>query len=65
MLLGMPPSRMSSVTSSLRRFAGDGTDPHEGDSVIEERLQTYVNGARNNELGNVTLRPPLRIFMSS
>ena len=67
-LLGMPPSRTSSVASSHRRYEGDvesSDDPHEVDSPIEERPQTHANRSRKHELGDVTPRPPLRGFASS
>ena len=67
-LLGMPPSRTSSVASSHRRYEGDvesSDDPHEVDSPIEERPQTHANRPRKHELGDVTPRPPLRGFASS
>ncbi len=67
-LLGMPPSRTSSVASSHRRYEGDvesGDDPHEVDSPIDERPQTHANCPRKHELGDVTPRPPLRGFASS
>jgi hypothetical protein len=64
-LLGMPPSRTSSVASSHRRYEGDvesSDDPHEVDSPIDERPQTHANRPRKHELGDVTPRPPLRGF---
>ena len=67
-LLGMPPSRTSSVASSHRRYEGDiesSDDPHEVESPIEERPQTHANRAMKHELGDVTPRPPLRGFASS
>ena len=67
-LLGMPPSRTSSVASSHRRYEGDvesSDDPHEVDSPIDERPQTHANRPRKHELGDVTPRPPLRGFASS
>jgi hypothetical protein len=67
-LLGMPPSRTSSVASSHRRYEGDvesSDDPHEVDSPIDERPQTHANRPRKHELGDVTPRPPLRGFGSS
>jgi len=67
-LLGMPPSRTSSVASSQRRYEGDvesSDDPHEADSPVEERPQPHANRARRHELGDVTPRPPLRGFASS
>jgi hypothetical protein len=67
-LLGMPPSRTSSVASSHRRYEGDvesSDDPHEADSPIEERPLAHTNRARKHELGDVTPRPPLRGFASS
>src|SRR6266478_4667666 len=67
-LLGMPPSRTSSVASSHRRYEGDiesSDDPHEADSPIDERPQTHANRPRKHELGDVTPRPPLRGFASS
>jgi hypothetical protein len=67
-LLGMPPSRTSSVASSHRRYEGDvesSDDPHEVDSPIEERPQTHANRPRKHELGDVTPRPPLRGFAPS
>jgi hypothetical protein len=72
-LLGMPPSRTSSVASSHRRYEGDvesSDDLHEADSPIDERPKPH-NANRNNnnnrkhELGDVTPRPPLRGFASS
>lgn len=67
-LLGMPPSRTSSVASSHRRYEGDvesSDDPHEVDSPIDERPQTHANRPRKHELGDVTPRPPLRGFAPS
>lgn len=67
-LLGMPPSRTSSVASSQRRYEGDvesSDDPHEADSPIEEWPLAHANRARKHELGDVTPRPPLRGFASS
>ena len=67
-LLGLPPSRTSSVASSHRRYEGDvesSDDPHEVDSPIDERPQTHANRPRKHELGDVTPRPPLRGFASS
>jgi hypothetical protein len=67
-LLGLPPSRTSSVASSHRRYEGDvesSDDPHEVDSPIDERPQTHANRSRKHELGDVTPRPPLRGFASS
>jgi hypothetical protein len=68
-LLGMPPSRTSSVASSQRRYEGDvesSDDPHEAESPVEERLKPHhANRARKHELGDVTPRPPLRGFASS
>ena len=67
-LLGMPPSRTSSVASSHRRYEGDvesSDDLHEADSPIDERPQTHANRTRKHELGDVTPRPPLRGFASS
>ena len=67
-LLGMPPSRTSSVASSHRRYEGDvesSDDPHEVDSPIDERPLTHANRPRKHELGDVTPRPPLRGFASS
>lgn len=67
-LLGMPPSRTSSVASSHRRYEGDvesSDDPHEVDSPIDERPQTHANRPRKHELGDVTPRPPLLGFGSS
>ena len=67
-LLGMPPSRTSSVASSHRRYEGDvesSDDPHEVDSPIDERPQKHANRPRQHELGDVTPRPPLRGFASS
>jgi hypothetical protein len=67
-LLGMPPSRTSSVASSQRRYEGDvesSDDPPEADSPIEERPLAHANRARKHELGDVTPRPPLRGFASS
>jgi hypothetical protein len=67
-LLGMPPSRTSSVASSHRRYEGDvesSDDPHEVDSPIDERPQTHANRPKKHELGDVTPRPPLRGFASS
>ena len=52
-LLSMPPSCMSSVASSHRRYEGNfesSDDPH---------------GPRKHELGDVMPRPPLRGFASS
>ncbi|KAH9038523.1 Dcp1-like decapping family-domain-containing protein, partial [Lactarius pseudohatsudake] len=67
-LLGMPPSRTSSVASSHRRYEGDvesSDDLHEADSPIEERPKPHANHHRKHELGDVTPRPPLRGFASS
>jgi hypothetical protein len=67
-LLGMPPSRTSSVASSHRRYEGDvesSDDLHEADSPVDERPQTHANRTRKHELGDVTPRPPLRGFASS
>ncbi|KAH8984903.1 Dcp1-like decapping family-domain-containing protein [Lactarius akahatsu] len=67
-LLGMPPSRTSSVASSHRRYEGDvesSDDLHEADSPIEERPKPHANHNRKHELGDVTPRPPLRGFASS
>ena len=67
-LLGMPPSRTSSVASSQRRYEGDvesSDDPHEADSPIGERPKPQANRAMKHELGDVTPRPPLRGFASS
>jgi hypothetical protein len=67
-LLGMPPSRTSSVASLHCRYEGDvesSDDLHEADSPIDERPQTHANRTRKHELGNVTSRPPLRGFASS
>jgi hypothetical protein len=72
-LLGMPPSRTSSVASSHRRYEGDvesSDDLHEADSPIDERPKPHANRNNNNnnkkhELGDVTPRPPLRGFASS
>ena len=67
-LLGMPPSRTSSVASSHRRYEGDvesSDDLHEADSPIDERPKPHANRNRKHELGDVTPRPPLRGFASS
>ena len=67
-LLGMPPSRTSSVASSHRRYEGDiesSDDLHEAESPVDERPQTHANRTRKHELGDVTPRPPLRGFASS
>ena len=40
-------------------------DPHEADSLIDERRQKHANRARKHEPGDVTPRPPLRGFASS
>ncbi|KAH9059567.1 hypothetical protein EDB87DRAFT_766686 [Lactarius vividus] len=67
-LLGMPPSRTSSVASSHRRYEGDvesSDDLHEADSPIDERPKPHANPNRKHELGDVTPRPPLRGFASS
>lgn len=67
-LLGMPPSRTSSVASSHRRYEGDvesSDDLHEADSPIEERPKPHANRNGKHELGDVTPRPPLRGFASS
>ena len=67
-LLGLPPSRTSSVASSHRRYEGDvesSDDLHEADSPVDERPQTHANRTRKHELGDVTPRPPLRGFASS
>jgi len=65
-LLGMPPSRTSSVASS--RYEGDiesSDDLHKADSPVNERPQTHASRTRKHELGDVTPRPPLRGFASS
>ena len=67
-LLGMPPSRTSSVASSHRRYEGDvesSDDLHEADSPIDERPLPHANRNRKHEHGDVTPRPPLRGFASS
>ena len=67
-LLGMPPSRTSSVASSHRRYEGDvesSDDLHEADSPIDERPKPHANRNKKHELGDVTPRPPLRGFASS
>jgi hypothetical protein len=67
-LLGMPPSRTSSVASSHRRYEGDvesSDDLHEVDSPIDERPPPHANRNKKHELGDVTPRPPLRGFASS
>ncbi|KAI0305213.1 Dcp1-like decapping family-domain-containing protein [Multifurca ochricompacta] len=67
-LLGMPPSRTSSVASSHRRYEGDvesSDDLHEADSPVDERLLPNANRSKKHELGDVTPRPPLRGFASS
>jgi hypothetical protein len=64
-LLGMPPSRTSSVASSHRRYEADiesNDDLYEADSPIEERPQMYANRAMKHELRDLTPRPPLRGF---
>ncbi|KAI0291021.1 hypothetical protein BC826DRAFT_1106186 [Russula brevipes] len=69
-LLGMPPSRTSSVASSHRRYEGDvesSDDLHEADSPVNEsrhRLMTN-RSTRSNELGRRHTRPSLRGFASS
>ena len=40
-------------------------DPHEADLPVEERPGPHANRARKHELGDVTPRPPLRVFASS
>jgi len=37
-------------------------DPHDADSLVEERPQPRGNWARRHELGDITWRPPLRGF---
>jgi hypothetical protein len=67
-LLGMPPSRTSSVASSHRRYEGDvesSDDLHEADSPVDERPKPNANRNKKHELGDVTPRPPLRGFASS
>jgi hypothetical protein len=67
-LLGMPPSRTSSVASSHRRYEGDvksSNDLHEADSPIDEWPQTHANRTKKHKLGDVTSHPPLRGFTLS
>ncbi|KAI0263109.1 Dcp1-like decapping family-domain-containing protein [Gloeopeniophorella convolvens] len=67
-LLGIPPSRTSSVASSHRRYEGDvesSDDQHDTDSPVDGRLHPSAARGRKHELGDVTPRPPLRGFASS
>ena len=62
-LLGMLPSRTSSVASSHRRYEGDSEssdDPHDVDSSIEERSQMHANRAMKHGLGRHFAAPWVR-----
>ena len=61
-LLGMLPSRTSSVASH-RRYEGDienSDDPHDVDSSVEERPQVHANRAMKHELGRHFAAPCVR-----
>ena len=62
-LLGMLPSRTSSVASLHRWYEGDiesSDDPHEVDSSIEERPRMHANRAMKHELGRHFAVPCVR-----